>query len=212
VAWNERAIWSLGQVSHACKIRPVRRPHTCELTSPNSPSDATGEAPRYLQITAKMVRLKIIKTSQQHHASPSVHGDINRTFLAFLFNDDLDIILHKPYLDTPLSYLQSDSEVFGVLFDESMQTGPHPKDPVVLLVKPRGNFYERIGIFGLSSYIAHDWVDFFLHVRRSLRFYERSTGAFLHQDTGYTSGQNAIPLWKDREWEKQFVEDTIVLG
>jgi hypothetical protein len=145
-----------------------------------------------------MVRLKIIKTSQQHHASPSVHGDINRKLLAFLFNDDLDIILHKPYLDTPLSHLQSDSEVFGVLFDESMQAGLH--------------FYERIGIFGLSSYIAHDWVDFFLHERRSLRFYERSTSAFLYQDTGYTSGQNAIPLWKDREWEKQFVEDTIVLG
>jgi hypothetical protein len=147
------------------------------------------------------------------------------TSLALALDADLDIILN-PSWDVDPGATPCQSPIRGILFTEAVQDGTVKRipNPIIMLVRHRGDVYERMGIVELRNSVSfgmyfkdvlHVGVGSH-HVTNSLRFFNRNTGKFsrvkVPEDNTTGPFNRKITVWQDYDWRKFFVEETIVLG
>jgi hypothetical protein len=162
-------------------------------------------APRYLRVTADMACLRLVL------------APVQRLFLAFPLDSNLDIILHEPYWDIDPHSLDPAKPIIGIL---SSSEKPHlpSNGPIVLLVQLRDSFYERIGILQLEFVLNYS-ARLFLHDGKYLRFCSGDSGELLHYQVPGVENMDdleskdiKLPFLEHSKWRSFFVTDTIVLG
>ena len=221
IAWAGRVDWFFGLTASTRGIRALRVCESKEIVTIASILDSDSEdMPRYLEITAKMARLKIVTTSLPVTGQPGYQDQTQTAFLAFQLDDDLEIILHKPFWDADPSDLHEEDFICGVLLDSAVREGNMIllQEPMIMLIRRCGKYYERIGIMRLQHVLQHCY-RLVVHGLQYLGFRQSSTGLIMQWDLGdlehmYEFDAKDIPfrVWKDTPWKKFFVEDTIVLG
>lgn len=179
------------------------------------------DKPRRLQITAKMSRLGLIRTSRSpghekktNTSSPAVIQD---TFLTIPlgYNTDIELISHAPNWDVDPSSLDIDDQVLGIFFDDD-EAHVSVKRPGILLVQWHGSGFERIGVLPLT-YPSYDLHYYFIHESKYLRWCEstRRKREFHHLEVcnsdHYVADNHVYQMYRDDEWKSCFKERTIVL-
>jgi len=219
IAWTGSADWYLETTAPSHGIRCVNIDGSSYM-SPWAWSDTNDEAedpPRYLEITAKMTRLRLVRNLPPVRCGSALS---QQTYMAFRLDNDVEIILHRPFWDTDPSALDEEDEIRGVLFDTAVRNAKFIalESPIVMLVKRCGKHYERVGIIRLEN-VLQECFGLVVHEARYLRFYDRCEDRFWQHDLGDLEHMNGIdakdvrfPLWKESEWEEYFATDTIVLG
>jgi hypothetical protein len=219
IAWTGRVdwyyipatnTWKVGLLTHpgSSKNQPWVFPHTsCDFE----------HAPRYLQITADMARLRLIKAPVLKGNGMYPDLDEQRLFLAFPLDNGLEIILNRPDWDVEPCTIDPENPIMGIL---SSSETPHlpRRGPIILLVQLHGSFYERIGILQLDCMMNYN-PRLFLHNYRYLRFLHKDTAELVHCEVHGAENVDKLgaddiklPFWEHGNWRSFFVAETIVLG
>jgi hypothetical protein len=116
--------------------------------------------------------------------------------------------------------------VRGILFDQAVKDGTLGplEEPIVMLVQQSSIHCQRVGIFKVGSAASDALPRLVVHLGEPPehlpynRFVQRGSDKVFHRPIP-GEGKYDVPLrkhslaaWKEKRWEKFFVEDTIVLG
>jgi hypothetical protein len=219
IAWTKKIDWYFVEATNTWKITLLDHPGSTANESFRLAytSDNFEDAPRYLRITADMASLRLVLTPVLKEDGAVSGLDDQKLFLAFPLDGNLDIILHEPHWDVDPHTIDPTKPIIGILSSSDEPRLPC-KGPIVLLVQLRDSCYERIGIVQLESVINYQ-PRLFLHAGRYVMFFHRDTAQISQHEVHGVNTMDYIdskeiksPFWDHSEWERFFVQDTIILG
>jgi hypothetical protein len=219
IAWTGQLSWFSMKLTNIWEVVPITHPESTTDSPWSDPcsSCAFGNIPRYLEITADMASLRIVRAPPLKGDGPCPDMADQRSFLAIPLEENLEIILNKPDWDVEPSTLPLARPIIGILSSSDTPSLPL-SGPIILLVQLHGPVYKRIGILRLDFTLNYN-PRLVLHNHRYLRFFCKDTAAFVYHEIDglenmddFEAHDIKLPFWKQSNWRNFFVRDTIVLG
>jgi hypothetical protein len=219
IAWTGRTDWYITKATETWNIKLLVHPGSTTgqpLALSHTPSDFEN-APRYLEITADMARLRLLEAPVLQGDGPNPDLSDRRIYLAFPMDNGLEIILNRPDWDVEPCTLDREQPIIGILSSSEMPLLP-TRGPIILLVQLHGSIYERIGILQLDCMMNYN-PRLFLHNYRYLRFFHEDSAELVHAEVHgaedmdkFDAKDIKLPFWEQGNWRSFFVTETIVLG
>jgi hypothetical protein len=175
--------------------------------------------PRYLEISGRVLTF-------DWRLGETYHESEHSRLLALPLDDNYDLLMGATWSTRP-EQPSALNPVQGILFTTGVHAGNIGalEYPTILLVQRRGDHYERVGVLDLKKEFRGVIQG---HATRGsrLEFRHRHTGLTTSVGTDkpnpYThpdklgpfpsAGAGELWIWGQFDWQKFFLEDTIILG
>lgn len=141
-----------------------------------------------------------VSTENEHSRTP-YQSTYDSTYVALPFQDTL-MALYTPHWDADASDLALCGSVKGILIKQDILNPSPQQDDCVLLVKDRGQCYERVGIFWFLPYNTGRWGEIEMQV----------CDADFQSQPEKLHSKYQDPKVMGRWWRKHFKEEKIRLG